>query len=119
MADQYDMTAKALMTHRLFVDLRDQRASGIEVEQIARPRIFWHRFWNAMGRKYHRLLLVFRGDLIKFLDKDRTSGLQTFDNIAIVDNLVANINGRAVFLQRQNNNLDGPVYAGTKSARPT
>ena len=43
--------------------------------------------------------------------------LQPLDHIAVVHDLVADIDRRAVFLQRQHDDLDGAVDAGAKTAR--
>ena len=117
MADQHHMAAELLVAHGLLVHLGDQRACGVEVEQITLGGIGRHRFRHAMGGKDNRLLAVLRRDFVEFLDKDRAFGLKSFDDIAIVNDLVADIDRRAVFLQRQNDDLDSPVDAGAEATR--
>ncbi len=111
------MAAEPLMAHGLLVHLGDQRAGRVEIEQIARIGIRWHRFRHAMRGKDDRPVTVLRRDLRQFLDEDRALRLQPFDDIAIVDDLVTDIDRRAIFLQRQHDDLDGAVDAGAKAAR--
>ncbi len=40
-----------------------------------------------------------------------------FDHESVVNDLVAYVDGRPVFLERKLDDLDGPVDAGTKAAR--
>lgn len=54
---------------------------------------------------------------MQFLDEDRAELLQTLHHIAIVDDLVAHIDRGAVFLQRQNDDLDGAIHARAEAAR--
>ena len=117
MADQQHMAAEPLVAHRLLVHLGDQRAGRVEIEQIARLRIRRHRFRHAMRGKHHRALAVLGRDFVELLDEHRAQFLQPFDDIAIVHDLVADIDRRAVFLQRQHDDLDGAVDAGAEAAR--
>jgi hypothetical protein len=64
-----------------------------------------------------RLGAVLLGDLVEFLDKDRALGLEALDDVAIVHDLVADIDRRAIGLQRQHDDLDGTVDAGAEAAR--
>lgn len=70
-----------------------------------------------MRGKDHRGILVLVGDLVKLLDEDCTALLQTLDHIAVMHDLVTDIDRRAVFLQRQDDDLDGAVDAGAEAAR--
>ena len=56
-------------------------------------------------------------DLVELLDEDRALGLKPLHDIAIVDDLVAHIDRRAIGFQRPHDDLDGAVDAGAKSAR--
>src|ERR1700693_6171325 len=88
MPDQQDFAAALEMDRRLAVHLGDQRAGGGEREEIARPRIGRNRFWYPMGRKYHRRVGIV-GDFGQFLDENRALGPEAVDDIAVVDDLVA------------------------------
>ena len=99
----------------LAVDLGHQRAGGVELEEVARLRRRRHRFGDAVGGEDHRL--VGRGNLVELLDEDRALGLEALDDIAVVHDLVADIDRRAVLSQRQLDDLDGAVDAGAEAAR--
>ena len=47
-----------------------------------------------MGREDHRRAGV--GNFVEFLDEDRAFGLEALDHVAVVHDLVAHIDGRAV-----------------------
>ena len=59
---------------------------------------------------------MLRRDLGEFLDEHRAQALQPLDDVAVVHDLVADIDRRAIFLQRQHDDLDGAVDAGAKAA---
>ncbi len=61
MADQEHVAAEALVTHRLLVNLGDQRAGRVEVEEVARLGIGRHRLRHAMGREDYRARLMLGG----------------------------------------------------------
>ena len=117
MADQEHMAAEALVAHRLLVHLGDQRAGRVEVEEVARLGVGRHGFRHAVGREDDRARLMLRRDFGQFLDEDGAEFLQTLDHVAVVHDLVADIDRRAVFLQRQHDDLDRAVDAGAEAAR--
>jgi len=49
-------------------------------------------------------------------DEDRAHDLQPFDDEAIMDDLVANVDRRTEALQGKLDNLDGPIHAGAEAA---
>jgi hypothetical protein len=53
--------------------------------------------------------------LIKLVDEDRTHALEAFHNKAVMDDLVADIDGRAELLQSQLDDADGAIHAGAKA----
>ena len=117
MADQQHMAAEPLVAHRLLVDLGDQRAGGVEIEEIARLRIGRHRFRHAVRGKHHRRLRCSAGISSSSSMNTAPLLLQPLDDVAVVHDLVADIDRRAIFLQRQHDDLDGTVDAGAKAAR--
>jgi hypothetical protein len=117
MADQHDMAAEALVAHGLLVDLGDERAGRVEIEQVARLGIFRNRLRHAVRGKDDRLLAMLFRDFVQFLDEDRALGLQAFHDIAVVHDLVAHIDRRAIGLQRQHDDLDRAVDTGAEAAR--
>ena len=57
------------------------------------------------------------GALVQFLDENGTEALQPIDDMAIVDDLVADIDRSPEFLDRALHDLDGPVDPGAEAAR--
>jgi hypothetical protein len=55
--------------------------------------------------------------VVQFFHKNGTFGLQGINDKSIVNNLMAHVDGSAIFGQSQFNDLDGPVDAGAESAR--
>jgi hypothetical protein len=96
------------------VHLGDQRAGRVEVEQIARLGLGRHRLRHAVGGEDTGCLS--RRDLVELLDEDGALA-QALHDEAVVDDLVADIDRRAVLLERQLDDLDRPVDAGAEAAR--
>ena len=98
----------------LGVDLGDQRAGRVEHRQAARLRFVDHRLGDAVGAEHrHRAV----GNFIQLLDEDGALALELLDHMAVVDDLVADIDGRAEFLERPLDDLDRPDDAGAEAAR--
>jgi hypothetical protein len=53
-------------------------------------------------------------NFIEILDKNRPFGLEAFDDVFVVNDFVPDIDGRAVFLERTFDNLDGAHDTGAK-----
>ena len=116
MADQEHMAAEALVAHRLLVHLGDERTGRVQIEEVARPP---HRPAPISARhapKRRPGMPVLGRDLRQLLDEHRAEVLQALDHIAVVHDLVAHIDRRAVFLQRQHDDLDRAVDAGAEAA---
>ena len=105
-----------MMALRLAVDLGDQRAGGIEIEHVARLAPRPAPTLARRGRRRPPAGPV-SGHLVELLDEDRALALQAVDHVAVVDDLVADIDRRAPFLQRHLDDLDRPVDTGAKAAR--
>ena len=73
-----------------------------------------HRFRHTMGGKDHGTVI---GAIVQFLDEDGALGFQALDDVAVVDDLVADVDRPAVPGQRGLNDGDGAVDAGAESAR--
>ena len=58
-----------------------------------------------------------RRDLIDVLDEAHTLGLQGLHDVAIVDDLVTNVDRRAELFQGAFDNLDGTHHSRAKAAR--
>ena len=55
--------------------------------------------------------------LVQFIDEDRAFFRQIVDNIAVMNDLLANIDGSAEGIERNLHDIDGANDAGTKAAR--
>ena len=93
MADQHDLAAAAEMDLGLAVHLGDQRAGGVEREQVAARRLLGNRARHAVGGEDDRRLGV-RGSPSSSSTKMAPLALQAFDHVAVVDDLVADIDRR-------------------------
>ena len=71
-----------------------------------------------MGRKHHRRVGTI-GDFSQFLDENRALGFQAVDDIAVMDDLVADIDRRAIDGERPFHGIDGPNHAGAEAAGGT
>ena len=57
------------------------------------------------------------GHFVQFLDEARALVLQRVDDMLVVDDLVAHIDGLAILLERALDDVDGAHHAGAKAAR--
>ena len=76
MADEHDLAAAAVMDLGLAMHLGDQRAGGVEREQVALRRLRRHRLRHAMRGEDDRRAAV--GNLVELLDEDRALGRAGF-----------------------------------------
>ena len=118
MPDQQDFAAALEMDRRLAVHLGDQRAGRVQREEIAGAGVRRNRFRNPVGGKHHRCVGIV-GDFGQFLDENRALGLQAVDHIAVMDDLVADIDRGAIDGQRPFHGVDGPHHAGAEAAGRT
>ncbi len=93
----------------------DQRAGGVEREQIAPRRLLGNRFRHPMRGKDHRRVGV--GNFVELLDKDRALGAQAVDHVAVMHDLVTHIDRRPVQRQSAFHRVDRAHHAGAKAAR--
>ena len=114
MADEDDVAPRRDQSLRLAMDLRYQRTGRVEIVEAAVLRGGGHRFGHAMRREDHGRAV---GHLVQLLDEHRALRAQAVDDEAVVDDLVPDINRRAVLLDREFDNADGTVDAGAKAAR--
>ena len=84
-------------------------------KKLRRLRFLRNRLRHAVGGEDHRRLGV--GDFGEFLDEDRALGLQALDHVAVVHDLVADIDRRAIALERLLDRIDRPHHAGAEAAR--
>ncbi len=55
-------------------------------------------------------------DVVQLVHEDGAAGAQVLDNVAVMDDLMADIDRRAVFLQCAFDDLDGPFHTGAEAA---
>jgi hypothetical protein len=112
-ADQHDLAAALVVDLGLAMDLGHQRAGGVEVEEVAALGFLGDRLRHAVGRENHRRLGV--GDFGEFLDENRALGLEALDHVAVVHDLVTDIDRGAIALQRL---LDESIARTTPAQKP-
>ena len=115
MADQQNFAAALEMDFRLAVHFRHQRTGRVEREKIAPFGLGRNILRHAMRGKHHRGSGI--GNFVEFLDEDRTFLLQAIDDVFVVNDLMPDIDRRAIELQRPLDRVDCPNHAGTKAAR--
>ena len=113
-ADQHDLAAGVEMALGLHMDLRHQRAGGVEEQHLPRLRLGRHRLGHPVGGEHHGPV---GRRLVQLFNKDRAQGLQPVDHVAVVDDFVPHIDRRAVFLDRPLDDLDRSVNTRAEPAR--
>jgi hypothetical protein len=96
------------------MNLGDKRTDGVKHSQIARPSILFDGARNAM-RAEDRYCAP--RNLGKVLDETCAFRLEAFDDVAVVNNFVTDINGRPESIESPLDDLDRPHHTGTKPAR--
>ena len=114
MADQDQAASLHDIALALAMDLGNQRAGGVENRQIALHGLAFHGLGNAVGAEDRACARRHFGQI---LDELRPHLLQPFDHIAVMDDLMADIDGRAIFRQSALDDLDGADDAGAEAAR--
>ena len=114
MADQQHGPPGLVVRLDLAVDLGDQRAGGVGEQQPAAPRLGRHRLGHAVRREHHQPVL---GHLVQLLDEHRAQAAQLVDHVAVVDDLVADIDRRAVLAQGLLDHVDRALDPGAETAR--
>ena len=114
MSDQDHGPALADIALALVMNLGHQRACRIDHRQAAVGGLALDVLRHAMrAEDRHRPVGNF-GDV---LDEARAFGLQGFDHVFVMDDLMPHIDRRAVFLQRALDDVDRPHDAGAEAAR--
>ncbi len=114
MADQQDAAPAPEMNFRLAMDLGDQWAGRVNGQKIALGGGGGHGFGYAMRGKDHRRAGV--GNLLQLLDENRALGLKRLDDITVVDDLMADIDGRPELGEGALHGVDGAHDARAKAA---
>ena len=114
MADEHDVPPELDHALSLAVNLGHQRAGRVEKGEAAFGRFVRHGLGDAMRGEDDGNAV---GHLIQFLHKHRAFVAQHVDDEAIVDDFVPNIDGCAIFGDRQFHDLNGTVDPGAEAAR--
>ena len=114
MADQDDLAAAAGVVLAFLVNFGDQRTGRVDDRQIAVVGFDLDLLGDAVGGEY--------GDgtirhVVHFLDENRALGAQAFDDVLVVHEFVADVDGRAVDFQGAFDDFDGAFDAGAETAR--
>ena len=114
MTDQKHVAARLVMAFSLRMHFGDKRASGVQIEKLASLCFSRHGFGHAMGGEdYTRVIR----HLVEFVNKDGAHALQPFDDVTVMDDFVADIDGGAILSQRQFDDANRTLDACTKAAR--
>jgi hypothetical protein len=113
-ADEQDVVLLAGEALRLVVHLRDERAGGVDRAQAAVLRLVAHRGGHAVRGEHHERTLR---HLVRLVDEDRATFGQRLHDVHVVDDLLADVDRRAVLLERLLDGLDGPVDTRAVAAR--
>ena len=114
MADQHDRAAVLGEPAGLDVHLRDERAGGVDHLEIACRRIGVDLRRDPMCGQHHHGA---RGHLGLFIDEDRALGLEVAHDVQVVDDLLADVDRRAVLGQRTLDGVDRALHAGAIPSR--
>src|SRR5690242_13805812 len=77
-------------------------------------RVLEDRLGNAVRAEHGDCTI---GDFIELIDEPRTLAFERLDDVAVMHDLVAYIDGLAVLLERLLDDVDGTDDAGTEAAR--
>ena len=111
-ADQNQSAPLLDIALALQMNLGDERTGRIEHRQTALGGILFDRARNAMGTENGHGTGRHLGQI---LDETRPLGLQRLDDAAVVNDLMADIDRRAIFGQGPLDDFDGPHHAGAKT----
>ena len=113
MADENERVAFFRELHGLHVDLRYQRAGGVDDAQSA----LFAGIADFRGNAVRAVNDAFAGgNFVHRIDKDGAFALELFDHKAVVNNLFADVNWRTEGLERDADDIDRPDDAGAESA---
>ena len=96
------------------MDFRDERAGCVQHRQAARSGVVLHGARYAMRAEDRDRA---GGHLGKVLDEAGALGLEAFDDVTVVHDLVAHVDGRSILLERLLHDVDGTHDAGAIAAR--
>ena len=113
MSDKHDFPALVGVAFHLHVDFGHQRAGRVEHRNVSRRGFVLHALWHTVSGKHHGRAI---GNIIQLVHENRPGLAQPIDNIAIVYDLVADIDRCPEQVERAFDDVDGAVDAGAKAA---
>jgi len=112
--DQDHDTALCDITLALAMDLGDERTRRIENAQATGLRILFYEPRDAVRAENGDRS---GGHFRKVLDETCALCAQALDDVAVVNDFVSDVNGRAKLRERLLDDVDGPDHAGAETAR--
>ncbi len=110
--DEDDLAALGGIALPLAMHLGDERAGGVDHAEIAGGGLALDPAGDAVGAEDGDAA---GRDLGEVVDEARTLGAQPLDHVAVVHDLVADIDRGAIFLDGALDDLDRPLHARAKS----
>ena len=95
------------------MDLGDQRASGVNHAQAAANAVFADFGRHAVSAVDDALAV---GDFVFAVDEDGAFAAEFVDYEAVVDDLLADVDGRAEGFEGDADDVNGADYAGAEAA---
>ncbi len=118
MADHQDVTRLGATAGEvalgLAVDLGDEGASGVEIQQVAAFGFGGDGFGHAVGGEHDVAVL---GHLVQFVHEHGALALELFHHVAVMDDLVADEDGGPVTAEGFLDDADGAVDTGAEATR--
>ena len=112
-ADENKPASLRHVTLALIVHLGDQRTGRVKDRKLARRGLFLDAFGDTMSAEDGDGV---RRNLGEILDEMSALGLQALNDVLVVDDFVAHVDRRAIFLQSALDDLYGADHAGTETA---
>jgi len=112
-ADHNDLAALGVHPRNFQMNLGNERAGGVEYVQAPAGGFLLNGKRHAMGAEDNGGPV---GNIVKLFDKDSAASTQAIDDMAVMDDFVAHVDGCAVKGKRALDGLDGAFNARAEAA---
>ena len=112
-ADEDDVKALAGVADDFVVNLGDEGAGGVVDDEVAGGGGVADARGDAVGAEDDGLAL---GDLADILDEGDPAGAEVLDDVAVMNDLVIDVEGRALCAQDLIDDVDGHAHAGAEAS---